>query len=86
MELFDLDVKGIIHTPISYHSDADTTVIGLDILLKMVAESSGLGYCRRASTWDLKDMNISTTFCWIGVSVKKNERTHSPTSIHAKGL
>ena len=86
MELFDVNIKRIVHTPNSYHSDADTTIVGVDGLLKMVAEISGLGYCRESSMWDLKDMNISTTFCWIGVSVKKNERTHSPTSIHAKGL
>ena len=86
MDLFGVDVKGIIHTPIQYHSDADTIIIGLDVILKRVTKISGLGYCRGASMWDLKDMNISTNFCWIGVSVKKNERTHSPTPIHVKEL
>ena len=62
MELFDVDVKGIMQTPIQERSDADTIIIGLDAHLQMVAESPGLGYCRAASMWDLKDMNISTSF------------------------
>jgi len=33
MELFDLDGKGIMQTPIQYRSDADTIIIGLNTLL-----------------------------------------------------
>ena len=70
MELFDVDGKGIMQTPIQERSDADTIIIGLDAHLQIVAESPGLGYCRRASTWDLKDMNISTIFDWISIGVE----------------
>jgi hypothetical protein len=70
MELFDVDVKEN-----SMHSKFIPLRCRYNYYwFRWVTEkgrrSSGLGFGRRASTWNLKDMNISTTIHWIKFSVK----------------